>query len=134
MWAEDEGIDVRFLLHDRDSKFTDAFDEHFRRADGGPVLTPPGAPIANCFVESWIGSLKRECLNAFLCFALRHLDHIVQTYGAYHNEFRPHQGLGNRPLGADGDPPIRTGELAGKAVQCQHWLGGLLKHYYRQAA
>jgi len=44
MWAEDERIDVRFLIHDRDSKFTEAFDEHFRRDDGGPVLTPYGAP------------------------------------------------------------------------------------------
>jgi len=134
MWAEDEGIDVRFLLHDRDSKFTDGFDEHFRRADGGPVLTPPGAPIANCFIESWIGSFKRECLNAFLCFALRHLDHIVQTYACYHNEFRPHQGLGNRPLGARNDPPLQAADLDTVVIGCRPWLGGLLKHYERRAA
>ncbi len=56
MWAEDEGIDIRFLIHDHDSKFTEAFDEHFRRDDGGPVLTPYAAPIANCFAESWIAT------------------------------------------------------------------------------
>ena len=49
MWAEDEGIDVRFLIHDRDTKFTEAFDEHFRRGKGGPVLTPYGAPVANAY-------------------------------------------------------------------------------------
>ena len=134
MWAEDEGVDVRFLLHDRDGKFADGFDQHFRRADGGPVLTPPGAPIANCFIESWIGSLKRECLNAFLCFALGHLDYIVQTYACYHSEFRPHQGLGNRPLGARDDPPLQAADLGTVVIGCRPWLGGLLKHYERRAA
>ena len=134
MWAEDEGIDVRFLLHDRDSKFTDGFDGHFRRADGGPVLTPPGAPIANCFIESWIGGHKRECLNHFFCFSLRQLDHIVQTYAMYHNDFRPHQGRGNRPLGETRDPRPGDADADTATVHCQQWLGGLLKHYYRDAA
>jgi len=134
MWAEDEGIDVRFLIHDRDTKFTEAFDEHFRRDDGGPVLTPYGAPIANCFCESWIGSLKRECLNLLFCFSLRQLDHIVQTYALYHNEFRPHQGLGNRPLGVQEEPPVDSEELGPHGVACRQWLGGLLKHYERRAA
>ena len=132
MWAEDEGIDLRFLIHDRDTKFTVAFDEHFRRDDGGVVKTPCQAPIANCFAESWIGSLKRECLNQFLCFSLGQLDHIVQTYALYHNRYRPHQGLGNRPPGADEDQPPETTEPG--SIECRHWLGGLLKHYYRQAA
>jgi len=139
MWAEDEGIDVRFLLHDRDSKFTDGFDEHFRRADGGLVRTPPGAPIANCFIESWIGSLKRECLNQFFCFALPHLDHIVQTYGMYHNQHRPHQGLRNEPpangMPGDGDSrPAPDNGIGVGDLRCQRWLGGLLKDYYRSAA
>jgi putative transposase len=85
MWAEEEGIDVRFLIHDRDTKFTEAFDEHLRGYRRGPVLTPYKAPVANCFAESWIGSLKRECLNHFFCFVLLQLDHIVQTYAPYHN-------------------------------------------------
>ena len=44
MWAEDDGIDVRFLIHGHDAKFIAAFDEHFQREDGGPVLTPYAAP------------------------------------------------------------------------------------------
>ncbi len=132
--AEDEGIDVRFMIHDRDGKFTEAFDEYFRRADGGPVLTPYQAPIANCYIESWIGSLKRECLNSFFCFSLRQLDHIVGTYALYHNKYRPHQGLDNRPPGVLKDPSGQAREIDAGVIQCQHWLGGLLKHYYRQAA
>ncbi len=134
MWAEDEGIDVRFLIHDRDTKFTEAFDEHFRRDDGGPVLTSYRAPVANCLVESWIGHLKRECLNILFCFSLRQLDHIVQIYAHYHNEFRPHQGLGNRPPGICDEPPPGIGEVEPDCVQRRTWLGGLLSHYYRAAA
>ena len=134
MWADEEAIDVRFLIHDRDSKFTEAFDEHFRRDDGGPVLTPYGAPVANCFAESWIGSLKRECLNHFFCFALQQLDHIVQTYALYHNELRPHQGLGNRPPRSRSEPPVDSEQLDPHAVVCRQWLGGLLSHYYYAAA
>jgi hypothetical protein len=61
------------------------------------MKTPFEAPIANAFAESWIGHLKRGCLNHFWCFSLRHLDHIVQAYARYHNRFRPHQSLENTP-------------------------------------
>ena len=98
------------------------------------MLTPYAAPVANSFAESWIGSLKRECLNHFFCFGLRQLDHIVQIYALYHNKFRPHQSLGNRPLGARDDPPSRSADDEPAVIQRQSWLGGLLRHYCRQAA
>ncbi len=134
IWAEEQGIDIRFLIHDHDTKFTQAFDEHFRGHRRGPVLTPYGAPIANCFAESWIGSLKRECLNLLFCFSLRQLDHVVQTYVDYHNKYRPHQALGNRPVATGEDPLPKTAEVDEKSIRCQQWLGGLLHHYYRVAA
>jgi putative transposase len=135
MWAEDQGIDIRFLIHDRDTKFTEAFDTAFDRKDGGVVKTPFLAPIANCYAESWIGSFKRECLNHLFCFSLGHLDHITSTYVAYHNTVRPHQGLGNVPIPKCGKEPttMENTEPIGK-VGCEEWLGGLLKHYYRAAA
>ena len=49
MWADEEGIDIRFMIHDRDTKFTEAFDEHFKRPDGKTVLTPVRAPNANAY-------------------------------------------------------------------------------------
>ena len=61
-------MDGLFLIHDHDTKFTEAFDADFEREDGGVVKTPIMAPIANYFIETWIGSLKRECLNLFYCF------------------------------------------------------------------
>ena len=134
MWAEDEGIDVRFLIHDRDTKFSAAFDEHFKRSDGGAVRTPFMTPIANCYAESWIGGFKRECLNLFFCFSLRQLDFIAQTFAAYFNQYRPHQGLGNVPLGTVGTEETLAQDCDPDAIQRHTWLGGLLSHYTREAA
>ncbi len=143
MWLEDEGLDLRFLIHDRDAKFTEDFDKHFRqlaaashRKTSGIVKTPFLAPVANCYVESWIGGFKREVLNHLVCLSLRQLDHITANYMNYYNGFRPHQGLGNVPPAQHGLPPPDCppeGPGAGR-VECQRWLGGLLKHYYRKAA
>jgi hypothetical protein len=59
---------------------------------------------------------------------------LVGEKEVYHNRFRPHQGLGNRPPGVREDPgPLRS-EIDPKSVQCQSWLGGLLTHYERKAA
>jgi len=134
LWTAEESIDARFLIHDRDTKFTEAFDGMFDRDDGGVVRTPYQAPVANCYAESWIGSLKRECLDHFFCFNLRLLDHIVQTYADYHNTVRPHQGLGNRPPGVLADPPAVEWNLDPRTVKCRRWLGGLLMRYHHKAA
>ena len=83
-------------------------------------------------MESWIGKLRRECLDHFWCFSTGHLDHIVQAYAIYHNRHRPHQSLGNVPLPLNGVPPPVL-PLEGN-IHCRQFLGGLLKHYYRSAA
>ena len=137
MWLEDQQLEARFLIHDRDTKFSAAFRRLFK-SDGIRCLrTPLLAPDANAFAEAWIGGLKRESLNYFLCFGLDHLNHIGQSYVRFHNECRPHRGLGNRtvPAAATGPPE----ELRSKSVpdvgeiRCQPFLGGLLRHYYRAA-
>jgi len=104
--------------------------------EGGPVGAAEvvGAPIADCFAESWIGHLKRECLNTLFCFSLRQLDHVVQTYTHYYNTFRPHQSLDNRPLIARHEPPPVADEIDPATIGCRRFLGGLLNHYYRRAA
>ena len=131
LWAHEETIDIRFLIHDRDTKFTNAFDGYFRKV----IKTPYLAPKANSFAESWIGHFKRECLNHFLCFGLGQRDHLAGASADYYNRYRPHQGLGNRPLGSVSDPPGTEGAKPDRqTIRCHQWLGGLLKHYYRKAA
>jgi len=140
MWLDDEGIKLQFIVHDHDTKFTDSFDNHFKSIGAEIVKTPFQAPIANCYAESWIGSLKRECLNHFWCVSLKHLDHIVQIYTDYYNRLRPHQSKDNRSLSMSNDPiPVRATESPPipeqiAAVQRYELLGGLLSHYERKAA
>lgn len=117
----------KYLIHDRDTKFTPKFDEILGGSGIRYVQIPRRAPNCNAYCEAWVASLKRECLDHFVCFGKRHLDYIVEIYADFHNRFRPHQGKGNRTL-----TPLPTrpdGE-----VRCEIWLGGLLKHYYREAS
>ena len=135
MWLEDNELPVRFVLHDRDTKFSFGFDRVFYNAGVRRVRTPLLAPNADAFVESWIGGFKRECLNHFLCFSLGHLEHIAISFARFYNTFRPHQSLGNRTLS---DAALGATEIAPLKrvgpVRCRRFLGGLLRHYYRAAA
>jgi putative transposase len=94
------------------------------------IRIPPRSPKANAFVENWIGGLKRECLNFFLCFSLDQLHYITQTGVRYYNTLRPLRGieLDNQVLDEQFKPQ-RDGP-----VRCREQLGGLIKSYYREAA
>ena len=96
------------------------------------------AAKTNSFIESWIGGLIRETLDYFLCFSLSHLDHVNQSYARFYNTWRPRQGLGNRTLpAATAGPPeelVADPVPALGRVRCERFLGGLLRHYYRDAA
>lgn len=131
-WCEEQGIHVDYLIHDRDRKFAKSFDALFDGRDVRVIRTPVQAPNANAFAESWVATVKRECLDYFVCFSRGHLDHIAQQFTQFYNQHRPHQGVGNRPLSV----AARTGLDAQSTVsiRCHHRLGGLLKAYYRQAA
>ena len=136
MWLEDQQLGARFLIHDRDTKFSIAFRRLFK-SEGTRCLRPPLlAPDANAFIEAWIGGLKRETLDYFLCFSLGHLDHICQSHVRFHNQYRPHQGLGNLtiPIAATGPSEELDPEPDVGRIRCQRFLGGLLRHYYRAAA
>src|SRR4051794_3928365 len=129
----DVGIKQRFILHDRNTKFSEEFDETFRDDGIEVVKTPFQRPDANAFAESWIGNFKREVLNHFMCFGLKHLDHIAQQGVEFYNTHRPYQSKANEPLRFPGEvlPPKPS---ANQAVECETMLGGLLKHCHRKAA
>ncbi len=136
MWLLENGLEFAHLIHDRDAKFPIAFNTVFESVGVHVIKTPIMAPNANAYAESWIATLKKECLRWFVCFSLKHMDHIVQTFVGYYNEHRPHQSKGNRVLTFPGEFPLRlTGANSpplGQVV-CTKSLGGLLKHYRRAA-
>jgi putative transposase len=84
----------------------------------------------NAYAECWVQSIKQECLDHFIVFGQSHLDHLVHEYLTYCLIERPHQSLHNRPLTQVEAPEDKTvGE-----IDCTERLGGLLKHYHRQAS
>lgn len=130
MWLQDEGIDVKFILSDRDAKYPYAL-KHFWKAEGVRSLKgPPRAPKANAFAESFIGTLKRECLNHFICFSRDQLDYIIRTWIEHYNTERPHRGAGieNNVLDRSFVPRVKG------RIRCRRKLGGIVSSYYREAA
>jgi transposase InsO family protein len=73
----DRSEPIRFLIHDRDSTFTAAFDEVFRSEAIRIIRTPVRAPRANAYMERWIGSTRRECLDRLLILNRRHLERVL---------------------------------------------------------
>jgi hypothetical protein len=79
----------------------------------------------------------QECLDHFIVFGERHLNHLCSVFIDYYHQLRPHQGKENELLVAKRksrpkQPPVEVISLS--EVRCQQKLGGLLKHYHRKAA
>ena len=119
----------RFLIRDRDSKFTAAFDAVFTGADIRIIRTPVRAPRANAIAERFIGTLRRECLDHILITGPRHLDVVLREYVQHYNAHRPHRSLHQRP------PADDTPRLSGAAIRVlrRDRLGGLLHEYVQVA-
>ena len=87
--------------------------------------TPFLSPNMNAYAESWIGTIKRECLNHFIVFGEQHLLYLINEYVKHYNETRPHSSMNNMPL--EFRPNRNSGE-----IKCQSKLGGIIRHYYRE--
>ena len=120
---------VRFLIRDRDSKFTAAFDGVFTGADIRIIRTPIRAPRANAIAERFIGTLRRECLDHLLITGPRHLHVVSREFAQHDNAHRPHRSLHQRPP-AGGTPP-RSGAVI--RVLRRDRLGGLVHEYVQDA-
>jgi putative transposase len=116
------------LIHDRDTKFTEAFDTVFRAEGIHIIRTPCRAPNANAYAERWGRTVRQECLDKFLIFSEVHLRRVLREYQTYYNQARPHQGLAQQA------PLPRLVPSAEGRVRCRAVLGGILHDYYREAA
>ena len=127
----DEGIRPRFLVRDRDSKFTPEFDEVFRSEGIRVIKAPVRAPKARAHAERWVESVRRECLDRLLILGRRHLNHVLVTYVRHFNEHRPHRALAQRPPLSDEQPLADVIDL--DRLRRRDLLGGLI-HEYQLAA
>jgi len=136
MQLDDVGVEARFVIRDRDGKFSRDFDEVFRSAGIRVIKAPVRAPQARAHAERWVGSLRRECLDRLLIVGRRHLERVVAAYTSHDNEHRPHRSLGQRPPLAQ---PLPNDNLAsGDVIELcrlrrRDRLGGLI-HEYQLAA
>jgi transposase InsO family protein len=130
MDLDDAGRRFRFLIRDRDAKFTATFDALFTAIDVRIIRTPVRAPRANAIAERFVGSLRRELLDRILIINERHAATVLRQYEHHYNAHRPHRTLGQaaplRPL-----PERITTETHN--VQRRDRLGGLI-HEYQQVA
>jgi putative transposase len=127
----EEGIGrFRFVLRDRDTKFTAAFDAVFAAEAIKVLITPARAPRANAYAERWVGTVRREVLDRMLIFECLQLQAVLAEYADHDNVHRPRRAL--RQV-----PPLGLGESAvvvpaGRVVRRDR-LGGLI-HEYAQVA
>jgi putative transposase len=119
----------RYLLHDRDTKFTRAFDELLKDSDVEPIVLPPRSPNLNAHCERFVRSIKEEALDYMLMLIERSLSYVIEQYLVHDHAERNHQGLHNQLIAPALDSKNHSGQVRRRAR-----LGGLLSHYYRDAA
>lgn len=118
----------RYLIHDRDTKYTDSFRAIIGTGRVKAIVLPARSPDLNAYAERWIRSVKEEFLSKIILFGEGSLRRALKAYlGHYHAE-RNHQGKGNVVLFPDVSGS-RT-----NPIQCRERLGGLLRYYHREAA
>jgi putative transposase len=121
---------IRFLIHDRDSKFTASFDEVFRSEGITVIETPIRAPQANAHAERFVRTIRAECLDWLLIIGRRHLATVLRIYTAHYNRERPHRALTLRAP----EPATATQQQNLGKIERRDQLGGLIHEYHRAAA
>ncbi|MGH3377031.1 MAG: integrase core domain-containing protein [Actinoallomurus sp.] len=119
----------KFLISDRDGKFSTVFDEVFISSGIRIIKTLPRSPRANCYAERFVGTLRRECVDHLLIYGQRHLRRVLTEYEQHYNAHRAHQSRDQRPPLHNPNQPIDlTADIERRTT-----VSGLI-HEYRRAA
>ena len=127
--ADGSLLGTRYLLMDRDARFSAAFRSTLGDVGMKSVRLPARSPDLNSHLERFMRSLKEECLDRMIFFGEASLRRATTEFLVHFHEERNHQGLNNQII----DPDEKVGRLSG-AVQCRERLGRMLRYYYRRAA
>ena len=125
-WGLLEGC--RYLLHDRDTKYTSSFRAIIEAGLVETLPLPARSPNLNAYAERWVRSVKEECLARLVLFGEASLRRALNEFVEHYHAERNHQGKDNALLF-----PVSVDTRDVGAVQCRQRLGGLLRYYHRQA-
>ena len=128
-WGFLEGS--RYLIHDRDTKFTDSFRAIVKSSHVEPLKLPARSPNLNAYAERWVKSVKEEALSKLILFGEASLRRVLSEYLVHYHVERNHQGKDNVLLFPTA---TQTKNRVDRSVRCKERLGGLLKYYHREAA
>ena len=119
----------KYLLMDRDAKFSQAFRVTLEQGGVEALRLPPRSPNLSPHIERFMRSVKEECLERMILFGERALQSAATCFLEHFHAERNHQGIGNRLIA----PGAEAGRTSGR-IACHERLGGLLRYYYRKAA
>ena len=120
---------TRFLIMDRDTKYSARFRAALTRERIESIRLPPRSPNLNAYAERFVRSVKAECTQRMVFFGRSSLERTLAHYVTHYHEERNHQGLHNHPLKRSDGPINRVGQVKRRVR-----LGGMLNFYYREAA
>jgi putative transposase len=120
---------IKFLVRDRDTKFTRPFDDVFRSEGIRVIRTPIRSPKANAVAERWVGSARRECLDWTLIWGRSHLEGVMREYAEHYNTERPHRGVDAHVPMPSVEPIPRPATAPVPPVWRRDRLGGLFHSY-----
>jgi transposase InsO family protein len=125
---DEAGRRFRFLIRDRDTKFTASFDAVFASIGVETIRIPVRSPRANAVAERWVRTVREECLDHLLVVSRRHLQSVLDEYLRHYNQARPHRGL---QLAQPIPHPVSAPD--GGAITRRDVLGGMVHEYDRVA-
>jgi len=123
---------LRFLIRDRDTKYTDSFDAVFHSDDIDILKTPPQAPRANAHCERIVGTLRREVLDNILVLNAAHARRVLTEYEQHYNKHRPHRARNQLPPDAATQPTTVHGPKPARILR-KRVLGGIINEYHHAA-
>jgi len=130
MDLDDRARRFRFLIRDRDAKFTAAFDAVFGAAGVETIRIPPRAPRANAYAERWVRTVRSECLDWTLVWNRAHLQRVLADYLEHYDKGRPHRGVGLEvPVPVAPPRPVEPFTDPHAPVERVYVLGGLSRKY-----
>ena len=133
---EGEGVEVNFLLRDRDTKYVASFDTVFTGGGARVLRTPFRTPNANAHAERFVRTVRAECLDHLLIVNARHLERVLRTFVRHYNGHRPHQGISQElPGAASGTrvtmspPSLGDSDKPHSRIHRRDRLGGVIHEY-----